>query len=243
MKVKEEFWIKVRVIVFVYTFGVFLISVYGILRLFRRIKIEGSENIPKKLDKGLLITPNHPSLIEPVLVSLIFWKHFLFHPLKGVPWNAPDKKNYGRWYWFWIQPRMIEINRKNKREITGAFMKMRRVLRLNQKLVLFLEGGRTFKSMHKLQSQKGKEIGVLKQGGGTLIEKINVPVLPIWIDGADDFFPNTLWVNDEDKGKFPFPRFWKKITVKIGPVRAFPKKCRDDITSELTEILLKLADH
>ena len=81
----------------------------------------------------------------------------------------------------------------------------------------------------------------MQEGIGLLILKTQAPVLPIWIEGSDKVFPNTLWI-DEKTSKFSFPRFWKKITVKIGNITEFEKSSRVEITQEVGIKLLELAD-
>ena len=108
------------------------------------------------------------------------------------------------------------------------------VLRANQILILFAEGGITLKGRKFVFSQTGKRLRPLKGGVSLVVEKTKAMVVPIWIDNADKVLPN---------GKFPFPRFWKaQIVIKIGTILSFPNSDRLETMGKITSALLELAD-
>lgn len=56
-----------------------------LLKLRYRIEVKGMENVnPQKLKpkQGILIMPNHPAYIDPVIVSLLFWSKYPIRPLE-----------------------------------------------------------------------------------------------------------------------------------------------------------------
>ncbi|KPK32334.1 MAG: hypothetical protein AMS24_04490 [Chlamydiae bacterium SM23_39] len=63
----------------------FLCSVGRILLSLRyRIKVKGRKNLKKKnfkKDIGTLFLPNHPALVDPIIISILFWPKFHIHPL------------------------------------------------------------------------------------------------------------------------------------------------------------------
>ena len=228
---------KILIVLAIYTIGLLLGLFLYLLRILKRVKIKHWERFPKR-QKRVLIVSNHPSLLEVVLVPILFFKDFIFHPLDFSPWNVPDKKNYfDQWYWAWAKTRLIPINRENDREAFKALRRIKEILNLGGIVVLFPEGGRTFKGENFFYSKKGKKIRRLKEGVGWLILKTNPLIVPVWIDGAEEVLPNK-----PDKLYHCIPRFWKGMTVKIGePIHVEGKK-KGEITQEIALTLLKLAD-
>jgi len=220
-------------------------SVYS-LRILGRIKIIHWERFPKYnrkpelFKRGLIVVSNHPSLLEPLLVAGLFFTQYLVHPFRLSPWNVSEEKNYNNIWWLWAKSRIIWVDRESPEKARETFIKVKNVINSGGIVILFAEGGRTFKR-EKLYSKKGKEIAILQEGIGLLIRRTEASVLFIWVEGSDDFFPNTLWV-DEKTSRFPFPRFWKKITIKIGSTVYFQKKSKEELTQEVAAKLLELAD-
>lgn len=72
------------------------------------------------------------------------------------------------------------------------------------------------------------------KGVGWLAIKTKVLVLLAWLEGTDEFLPNS---------KFPFLKFWKKIVVKIGKPLGFDGNyTKEKATEKIEEVLLSLAD-
>ena len=116
---------------------------------------------------------------------------------------------------------------------------MKKALNSGKIVVLFPEGGRTFKGEDFLYSQKGKKIRILKDGIGWLVLKTGALVVPVWVEGTDKVLPNSL-----DK-LFVFPRPWKKIIIKIGEPLRFQGSSaskREQVNQIITNKLLELAD-
>lgn len=231
---------KLLFLLSVYIFGgvllggiVFLLKVVGLIKIKHNISPEVFEN-------GLIVVSNHPSLIDPLLISSLFCGQYMRHPFKSSPWNIAEAKNYNKWYWRWAGARIIWVDRDNPQEARGTFQKARKVLNSKGILVILPEGGRTSSnSADDLFSspEKGKKLRPLKRGVGVLIRGSNVPVYCAWIDGSDKVMRNL-------PGRFyTFPRFWKKITITIGePLRFDRKEASEVISQKLVTTLLKLAD-
>jgi len=237
MKKMKKIMDKIALLAAIYTIGVLIGCLFYLLKSFGRIRILHWERFPRK-QGNLLVASNHPSLLEPILLLALFFREYFFHPFKLTPWSIPDKKNYyDPWYWYWSRPRVIPVDRNNKREELKAFFKMKKVLTSGGRIVFFPEGGRTFKGEEFFYSKKGKRIRTLKEGAGLLVAKTQATVLPIWVEGTDEVLPNS-----PDKLYYCFPKFWKKITIKIGEPLNFEKASQEEITQKLVTALLKLAD-
>lgn len=63
--------------------SVIALLVRCLLRLRYRIEITGLDTIRKKGSAGILFLPNHPALIDPVIVSSVLQKSFQIRPLVG----------------------------------------------------------------------------------------------------------------------------------------------------------------
>ena len=237
---KDSLLDKIVLLGTVYTIGILMGLLLYLLKFLGTIKISGWEKFPHGRG-NLIVISNHPSLLEPILVPALFFKDYIFHPFKLSPWSTPDKTNYyDRWYWFWLRPRAIPIDRTDKRAELKAFFKMKKILSSGGRIVFFPEGGRTFKGNDFFYSQKGKRIRTLKEGAGLLIAKTKALILPIWVEGTDQVLPNSP---DPEKLYYTFPRIWKKITIKIGdPLKFEEGNQKEEITQKLVTTLLKLAD-
>jgi len=237
----EKIWDDIKTLLAVYTMGVFLAFLMGCLKVFGVIQILNRERFPR--NKGnLIVVFNHPSLFEPILVPVLFWRDYMRHPIKLLPISTPDRKNFDRWFWFWAKPSFIFIDRDNPRKAVQALRKMENVLNSGGILSIPPEGTRTFKAQGHLHSEvRKKKLGILQSGVAHLILKTDCTILPVWIDGAEEFFPNTIWIKGQ-KSRFPFPRFWKKVTVKIGKPLKLEKTDKVNITQKLVTTLLELAD-
>lgn len=237
---------KILIVLAIYTIGTLLgglvlfLRIIGVIRVLNWDRFPKYHRNPELFKHGLIVVSNHPSLLEPLLVAGLFFTQYFVHPFKFSPWNVSEEKNYNNIWWRWAKSRIIWVDRESPEKARQTFIKVKNVISSGGIVILFPEAGRTFKRK-KLYSQKGKAVAILQEGIGLLIRKTKAPVLFIWIEGSDDFFPNTLWI-DENTSKFPFPRFWKKIIIKIGGTIYFDRKSKEELTQEVAAKLLELAD-
>ena len=218
----------------IYSVGVMLGLALLILKVTGRIKILHPERFPRE-EEGFLLVSNHPSLLDPFAVFFLFFPDVLFHPLKYSPFHTPDRKNfYNPWYFRWIRPFSIPVDRYEGG--VASLRRMKKVLDNGKRIILFPEGGRTCKGTNFRFSQKGKKIRRLAEGAGWLAANTGVPIVHVWLEGTDKVFPNTR------TGLF-FLRFWKRIVIKIGVPLIFLRNTKaTEATEKIEEILLRLAD-
>jgi len=228
---------KIFLILAIYTFGVLFGIFFYLLRVLGRIKIIHKERFPKD-ERKILVVSNHPSLLEPILLPLLFFRQFIFHPIACTPWNIPDKANYfDRWYWSWAKARLIPVDRSSPREALKALKIVKQVLKSGQPVIIFPEGGRTSSGEEHFTSKKGAELRKLKGGVGRLISKTDPLIQLVWVSGAENVLPNK-------KGRLYhcFPRFWRFVEIKIGEPFYCKGLQQDEIMQEITWKLLELAD-
>lgn len=245
----KEFWRKVGfylVMIFMtYPFGVLLGIVFTVLKGFGIIRVIHPERLPLNVDRRILVS-NHPSVIDPFLAVALFFREYLWPPLRRRPAIMADKKIfYDPWYFLGLRPAMVPVERGEKRKEAASLIKVVKVIEQGRPVIVFPEGGRTFKGNpdEVLYSQKRKVLRPFKGGVGLLASRTNALIIPIWIDGSDHVVPNsrkTLWT------KLKIWKLLKKgISIKIGhPIDAsnFSGKNREEITQAIVISLLRLAD-
>ena len=156
-------------------------------KLYFRINGEGVENIP---DGPFILAPNHQSFLDGLFVS-VYLKNKIF---KNTYFYAKEKhvKN----------PIVRAIaNRHNviimdiNKDLKESLQKLAVVLRKKKNIIIFPEGTR---------SRTGK-LGEFKKAFAILSRELNVPIVPVSIEGAHKALP---------RGSV-LPRPWKKINIKF----------------------------
>lgn len=245
----KELWKKIGfnlIIIFMtYPFGVLLGLLFQILKGFGIIRVIHEDRLPINFDRRILVS-NHPSVIDPWLAVALFFKEYFWTPLKRRPVIMADKKSfYDPWYFFGLRPAMVPVERGDRRKEAASLIKVAKVIEQGSPVIVFPEGGRTFKGKDGefLCSPGGKKIRPFKGGVGLLAARTNALIIPIWIEGSDHVVPNsrkTLWT------KLKIWRLFSHgIDIKIGyPIdaRDFSGQNREEITQAIVISLLRLAD-
>jgi len=255
-KLKE----RVAILLVVYPVGAFLAILFFAFRALAWIKIWHWEKFPiyKRnpglYENGLIVVSNHPHLLGcmfEVWLPVLFYRDYLRYPFRLRPFSVPDKSNFpDKWYWRWIKPVAVPINRNGKAEDARHEMKrLIEILKSGGICVIFAEGGRTFTGTKFQRSAKGKRVRILDRGVALLAQKTGAAILPIWVedvnktssvDNADNLDPKKLYHR--------FPKFWEGVIVKVGDITRFEgiqfkgKPGGEKIVQDLTNALLELAD-
>ena len=253
---------EIRFLVVNYLFSPIVGVLFCLLEALGRIKFVHFDRFPIWEEK-LIIVSNHPSLLEPVLLPFMGfpWMNFpwvfssqwsrikfslrwfsrlrkeLALPKKLIPANVPDRQNFFDYgFWRLFQGINIPVDRNGKpQDRISTISALKDVLEDGGRVLIFPEGGRTFKAVQnsRFKSIGGKEVGKLKHGAAWLAINTDARVLPIWIEGTDRVLPNN---------KLPLPRLWHRITIKIGKPFLISGSGREEATSEIRQALLALAD-
>lgn len=205
------------------------------------LKVTGWERLPKELKK-IIVVSNHPSLWEPLLLSYLFCRQYIFD-FKRAPYNLPDANNYYRkWFsflWWPIRARFIPVERDvhGVANFVTVYRAMLKVLRDGGNLIIFPEGGRTSSvtSSEKLQtSPKGKKLRYFSDGAAGVALSAKAIIVPVWLDGFEKILPRGSWL----------PRIWRKCSVKIGqPIDAsIIRLSKNSLNRFLEKTILALAD-
>jgi len=213
----------------IYPIAIILGIIFELLRSLKKIKVNNYKNIPHK--QQLIVVSNHPSLIEPILIPFLFFRSFIFNPFK-IPRIVADKKNYyDPWYFKCIRQLLIIVDRKDKTKGIKTLKEMIESLKKGKTIIVFPEGGRTFKGTEFSYSREGNRIRKIKRGISYLV-KTGVPVLPIWIEIKSQKNLGKLeafWIGN-----------WKKIKINIGTIIAFEKNT-NNIEEKIEKELLNLS--
>ena len=159
-----------------------------LVKVFFFLKVEGRENLPK--NGPYLICPNHTNYLDGLLI------------LSALPFKEARKTyfvGYSVIFEHYLIRWLIKLARLIPLEVSFNLVEALRacsyVLRHSKSVCYFPEGQRSIDG----------EVKEFKKGAGILINEQNIPVVPVYIDGAFRAWPRYR--------KFPRPR---KIKIKIG---------------------------
>jgi len=244
---------KIKWLILAWTIAFFGGIIFWLLRITRRIQIQGYKK-PKlnPKPKGLILIHNHPSLWEPILLPFLFFPRFLFD-FSFIPFITPDKKYFFEKWWFSpFRQVCLPVPRGNLGGEMRILRKMKSVLDKGNILIIAPEGGRTFKgtkfkiikngeidfSNSLKENNKAKGIRRFKRGIGWLVARSQAEILLVWTEGGDKIIPNF------SRPRFAFPRFWKKTIIKISKVSNLRRKriSEKEIVDILENMMLELGD-
>ena len=140
----------------------------GLFHILARVRVTGAENVP--YGRPYLAAMNHISLFDPPFV-LSFWPEMIEAMGASDLWKRPGQAQLVKIYY------AIPVHRgEYDREL---FDKVLSVLAAGRPLLLAPEGRRS----HQLGMQRARP------GVSFIVEKANVPIVPLGICGTtDDFF-------------------------------------------------------
>ena len=227
-----------------WTFGLLAGIVVWILRRTGFIEIRGfsREKFVSQQGKGVIVYHRHPSMLETMIIPVLFFPRFLWDPYK-IPLSVPDKKNfYDPW---WMRPLRIIAIPMPRGHKTGEGLALRQMvgeLQKGRSIVVAFEGGRTWKgSSFKQRKPDGtietwerltdqdetidlSETVIRRFSGGKGIEYLargQTPFLPIWVD-----------IQRRCMGR--------KIRIVVGDLVSVPPE--EDVTDFLENLLLQTAE-
>ena len=184
------------------------------LKLYFRLKGEGLDNLP---EAPFILAPNHQSFFDGLFVA-IFLKNKL---MKQTYFYAKEKH---------VKNKILKLIAAKSNvivmdltDLKSSLQKMAEVLKRGKNIIIFPEGTRT---------QTG-EIGDFKKTFAILSRELNVPIVPVAINGAYDALPRGTH----------FPKPWKKIKVKflkpVSPTNLTYDSLKEIVQSKVSEQLKK----
>ena len=138
------------------------------LRLFFRVKVYGTENLP---EAPYILTPNHVSLLDPALVGVSCRKDLVVFMAKKELFTS---RFFGWWARF-VGCIPVDRGKSNISSLKKALQKVND----GYVVCIFPEGTRSVDG----------DLQEAKRGVGFLISKASVPVVPVYVDGSQLALP------------------------------------------------------
>lgn len=158
-------------------------------KLYFRFKTVGTENIP---DGPFILAPNHQSFMDGLLVAVNLQRK----TLRNTYFYAKAKHVRLSWVKFLANRNNVIVMDLNN-DLKGSIQKLAEVLRKGKNIIIFPEGTRSLDG----------SVGPFKQLFAILSKELQVPVVPVSINGAFEALP---------KGS-KIPKPGKHITVEFLP--------------------------
>lgn len=213
----------------------------GRLRVLRKRNLDVSIKAKKDKAEGILIIGNHPSLLETVIIPLLFWPQSVFNS-SLMPISTPDEKNFhqGELFGKYLKPFVrffmsgvpsVFILRGNARKSVEALEIIREKLENGRVVLIFPEGGRTGKEHDetKLRVLNGKRIRKFQSGVSLLLKnaKKSFVILPVWVEGGEEALPINAKI----------PKIWKRLQFHFGRPWRVKKAYKNFSREEILDLL------
>lgn len=169
-----------------FTYNIMKNTAKVFLKFYFRLKGEGIENIP---DGPFILAPNHQSFFDGLFVA-VFLKNKL---MKQTYFYAKEKHIKNKLVKFVANKHNVII--MDLSDLKTSLQKMAEVLKRGKNIIIFPEGTRTLSG----------ELGDFKKTFAILSRELNIPIVPVAINGAYDALPRGTH----------FPKPWTKINVKF----------------------------
>jgi len=144
----------------------------GLLKLYFKLSAKGLENLPQS---PFILAPNHQSYLDGLFIA-----SFLSNPInKETYFFAKAKHVKNTWLKFLAdQNNIIVVNVED--DLKTSIQKLSEVLKQGKNIIIFPEGTRT----------KSGSLGSFKKTFAILSRELNIPVVPVAIDGAYAALPS-----------------------------------------------------
>lgn len=213
--------LPLKISISAWTIALLASLLFSILRLFGRIKVKGldwkkiREMRERSKSGGIAIVSNHPSMFETLVLPTLFFPRSLFS-WKNMPVSTPDIHFFNSWWFAVFRWACIPIPRGHAGGEGRAALTMKDHLSKGGSLVVFAEGGRTYKGSpdEMLFSKTCARIRPFKTGLASVFEKSDSVILPAWTEGGEKIIPNAE--HKGSKRSLSFPRLWGKMTIDFG---------------------------
>ena len=158
-----------------------------LLNLYFRLRSNGRSNIP---EGPCIIAPNHQSFLDGFFVTSLL----RLNMMKNTYVYAKEKHWRKGWLQFMARKNNVILMDINK-DLKLSLQKMAEALKIGKNIIIFPEGTRS----------KTGQPGSFKKSFAILSQELNVPVIPVAINGSYSAMPAGAWL----------PRPFRKIFVEF----------------------------
>jgi 1-acyl-sn-glycerol-3-phosphate acyltransferase len=171
----------------IWLFAIVLICGYLVLRACGKVRVVGYDRAVPVLRRGsVIIAANHPDGFTPFLITMIFWRRYLFQP-RFCFWNLPREGLVPTRFLRWIM-RCILIERGSRRQMFEASEQVKNALQQSGNILVFPEGTRTADPDNpsiKFVCKNGRRIRRIKSRVPFIAREADAKILPVWINMPD----------------------------------------------------------
>jgi 1-acyl-sn-glycerol-3-phosphate acyltransferase len=140
------------------------------------VKVEGRENLEK--DQSYVFVANHQGAFDIFLIYGYLGRNFKWmmkHQLNNIPFiGYACRKSH-----------QIMVDKRGPGKVRKTYTDAREILKEGYSVTVFPEGARTFTG----------HMGVFKKGAFALADDLQLPVVPLTINGSFDILPRTKGFN------------------------------------------------
>jgi long-chain acyl-CoA synthetase len=180
-----------------------------LLKIYFKFTVKGEDKLP---ESPFIIAPNHQSFLDGLFVSACISRKIM----KNTYFYA-KKKHVNNGILRFLAKKNNVIVMDIDRDIKGSILKMAEVLKSGKNMIIFPEGTRS----------KDGSLGDFKQTFAILSSELNVPVVPVVINGAHKALPSGSII----------PKISSRVTVEfLDPVRPDNMTADEIITKVRTDI-------
>lgn len=193
-----------------------------IASLLMRVTVDGKEHL-QKIKGPVLFMPNHKSVIDSVALTM------------ALPWRLKPNvahaagEDIGLFHSYGVFGTLAQLvmtafplPRKSASDISFGLEQMGWFLDQGYSVVVFPEGDTTARD----------ELLAFKRGSGLMATQMNVPVVPVFIEGTQNVTP---------PHDFQIKGFWEDVHIRFGaPITFSNKDSIDRVTEELYREVLAL---
>jgi len=144
---------------------------YIISRFYVGVKVRGRRNIPK--GGAFILAANHASNADPFILGTSFCR-----PIEYLAKEELFNHPFSRWIFTSFHAHPVRRGNGDYRAMKETF----KILQGGKPLLIFPEGTRS----------KNGRLQPGKPGVGFIVNKLNVPVVPVYIEGSYDAMPEDI---------------------------------------------------
>jgi 1-acyl-sn-glycerol-3-phosphate acyltransferase len=150
-----------------YIYRISKITLYTLFKVFNRLEVLGSENIPEK--GGVIVAANHVSYLDPPLIAASVKRQVVYLAKEGL-FKVPILGSFIR---------LFSIPIRRGRPQPSTIKEVTKRLGQGELILMFPEGSRSING----------QLLDAKRGVGLIAAKSRIPVVPAFIRGTEKVLP------------------------------------------------------